>query len=45
MEEEVAMMHRHEAEWPMLTLAAAFGDYACCLTQGGVVKSAHAAFI
>jgi hypothetical protein len=39
------MMHRHEAEGPMLALAAAFGDYACCLTQEGVVKSGHAAFI
>ena len=39
------MMHRHEAEWPMLTLAEVFGDYACFLTQEGVVKSGHAAFI
>ena len=39
------MKHLYEVEGPMLALAAAFGDPACCFAQGAVIRWEHAAFL
>ena len=39
------MKHLHEIEGPMLALAAASGDFACCFAPGAAVRWEHAALL